>query len=293
MGWNRTALTAGFGIELRGGDARDLTAAELAPLVEEHLVVVFRGQDLGPADQVALARRLGEPTPAHPVVPGHPDHPELLVLDAAAGGRNARWHTDVTFVDTPPAMSVLVADRLPAAGGDTLWADLRGAYARLAPPLRALVDQLEAVHRISPLAYWGEPFDTALARDDAWKLFDDATRVPPVIHPVVRVHPVTGRPALFVNPAFTTHVVGLSRVESDGLLALLYEHATQPETLVRHRWQPGDVVIWDNRATMHYAVDDYADAGREVRRVTLRGDRPLGPAGQTSRVADDPLVAIR
>ena len=294
MSWEQTPLTPGFGIELSGGDARaDLAAGELRALVEEHLVVVLRDQALDPGAQVALARGLGEPTPAHPVVPGHPDHPELLVLDAAAGGRNARWHTDVTFVDRPPAMSVLVADRLPAAGGDTLWSDLRGAYDRLAAPVRTLVDGLEAVHRISPLAYWGEPFDTALARDDAWRLYDDATRVPPVIHPVVRVHPVTGRRALFVNPAFTTHVVGLSRVESEGLLALLHEHATQPETVLRHRWSPGDVVVWDNRATMHYAVDDYRDARREVRRVTLRGDRPFGPAGQRSRVADDPLVAVR
>jgi taurine dioxygenase len=294
MSWEQTPLTPGFGIELSGGDARaDLAAGELRALVEEHLVVVLRDQELDPGAQVALARGLGEPTPAHPVVPGHPDHPELLVLDAAAGGRNARWHTDVTFVDRPPAMSVLVADRLPAAGGDTLWSDLRGAYDRLAAPVRTLVDGLEAVHRISPLAYWGEPFDTALARDDAWRLYDDATRVPPVIHPVVRVHPVTGRRALFVNPAFTTHVVGLSRVESEGLLALLHEHATQPETVLRHRWSPGDVVVWDNRATMHYAVDDYRDARREVRRVTLRGDRPFGPAGQRSRVADDPLVAVR
>jgi len=294
MSWEQTPLTPGFGIELSGGDARaDLAAGELRALVEEHLVVVLRDQELDPGAQVALARGLGEPTPAHPVVPGHPDHPELLVLDAAAGGRNARWHTDVTFVDRPPAMSVLVADRLPPAGGDTLWSDLRGAYDRLAAPVRTLVDGLEAVHRISPLAYWGEPFDTALARDDAWRLYDDATRVPPVIHPVVRVHPVTGRRALFVNPAFTTHVVGLSRVESEGLLALLHEHATQPETVLRHRWSPGDVVVWDNRATMHYAVDDYRDARREVRRVTLRGDRPFGPAGQRSRVADDPLVAVR
>ena len=194
---------------------------------------------------------------------------------------------------TPPAYSVLVADHLPAWGGDTQWADLRGAYERLAPALRTLIDGLDAVHRISPLAYWGEPFDTALGRDDAQELYDRAAEVPPVVHPVVRVHPLTERPALFVNPGFTTHIVGLSRIESEGLLRLLYEHATQPEVVLRHRWRPGDVVLWDNQATMHYAVDDYGDAERRMRRVTVRGDAPVGIDGRTSAVVTDPLVAVR
>lgn len=292
--WLHTPITGAFGLELRGGHVRDgVDPSWLPGLVEEHLVVVLRDQHLTHAEQVALARTLGEPTPAHPVVPGHPDHPEILELDGAQGGRNARWHTDVTFVPAPPAASVLVGDVVPPTGGDTLWADLRTAYERLAEPLRALVDQLEAVHRISPLAYWGEPFDSALSRDDARELFEQAATVPPVVHPVVRVHPSTGRPALFVNPGFTSHVVGLSRIESDALLRLLYEHSTQPELVLRHRWQPGDVVIWDNRATMHYATDDYGSAERRMRRVTIRGGEPVGPTGRQSRIVDDPLVAVR
>ena len=289
-----TPITGSFGAEFRDVDVRrDLAEGELLRLLEEHLVLVFRDQFLSHADQVALARTLGEPTPAHPVVPGHPDHPEILELDAQRGGKNARWHTDVTFVPTPPAASVLVADHTPAFGGDTLWLDLRTAYARLNPVLRQAVDQLKAVHRISPLAYWGEPFDSALTRDDAQRLFDDALKVPPTLHPVVRVHPSTGRPALFVNPGFTTHIAGLSRIESDNLLKLLYEHMTQPEFTLRHRWQPGDVVMWDNRATAHYAIDDYGDADRRMRRVTIRGSRMVGPDGFESRVADDPMIAIR
>jgi alpha-ketoglutarate-dependent taurine dioxygenase len=259
----------------------------------ERLVLVLRDQHLSHAEQSRLARAFGEPTPAHPVVPGHPDFPEILELDAARGGRNARWHTDVTFMPAPPSASVLVADALPPAGGDTLWADLCTAYELLSPAIRALIDPLEAVHRITPLAYWGEPFDTGLAREDALALFEQALNVPPVIHPIVRVHPVTGRRALFVNPGFTSHVVGLSRIESDGLLALLYEHATRPETTIRHQWRTGDVVVWDNRATMHYAADDYGDSDRRTRRITLRGEHPVGPTGAVSRVADDVLVATR
>lgn len=289
-----THITGAFGLEITGAkitDSADLSS--VVGLLEQHRVLVLRDQHLTHAEQVRLGRVFGELTPAHPVVPGHPDFPEILQLDAAAGGRNARWHTDVTFVRTPPAISVLCADVLPDFGGDTLWADTHTAYLRLADPLRRAVDELEAVHRISPLAYWGEPFDTALGRDDAQQLYDDALKVPPVIHPVVRVHPTTGRKNLFVNPGFTTHVVGLSRIESEGLLALLYEHMFQPEFVLRHRWRPGDVLIWDNRTTAHYATDDYGDTPRKMRRVTVRGTAPVGPTGVESRVADDPLVAVR
>jgi taurine dioxygenase len=267
--------------------------AWLGALLCEHRVLVLRDQHLTHAEQVALARSLGEPTPAHPVVPGHPDHPEILELDGALGGRNARWHTDVTFMPAPPAASVLVADAVPTTGGDTLWADLRSAYDRLAAPVRALVDQLVAVHRISPLAYWGEPFDTALSRDDAADLLASAATVPPVVHPVVRVHPVTGRRSLFVNPGFTTHVLDVSRTESEHLLRMLHEHSTQPELVLRHRWRDGDVVIWDNRATMHYAADDYGSTARRMRRVTIAGDLPAGPTGFRSHASDDPRIAIR
>lgn len=291
--WNRTPITGAFGAEV-DFDLNDLDdGAALMALLEEHLVLVFRDQHLTHAAQSRVAHLLGEPTPAHPVVPGHPDFPEMLILEADSGGKNARWHTDVTFVPTPPAASVLVGEVIPTFGGDTCWSDTRTAYERLNPTLRAAVAELEAVHRISPLAYWGEPFDTALGRDDATKLFDDAAKVPPVIHPVVRIHPTTGRPSLFVNPGFTTHLVGCSRIESDNLLRLLFEHMAQPELTLRHRWRQGDVVLWDNRATSHYAVDDYGTSPRRMRRITLRGTLPVGPTGVASRIAEDPLVAVR
>lgn len=289
-------LSGSLGAEVVGArldQPDDATIACVAQALLDHRVVVLRGQQLTHAQQVEFARRLGEPTLAHPIVPGPDEHPEILVLDAAAGGKNARWHTDVTFVATPPRASVLYGEVIPAFGGDTLFADMRTAYERLAAPVRDLVDRLDAVHRVSPLAYWGEPFDTGLTRDDAAELAARAQRLPAVIHPVVRVHPETGRPNLFVNPGFTTHVVGLSRIESDALLSMLYAHATQPELVYRHRWQQGDVVIWDNRTTMHYASDDYPDAARVVRRVTLRGDTPRGVNGTVSHTVDDPLVAIR
>ena len=293
--WNVTPITGVFGAELTNGrlldDAYD--SAWFTQLLADHRLLVLRDQNLTHAEQVAFAHSIGEPTPAHPVVPGHPDHPEILVLDAAQGGRNAMWHTDVTFMPTPPAASILVADSVPESGGDTMWADTRSAYEALAAPLRTLVDGLEAIHRITPLAYWGEPFDSALGREDAQQLLDDSRKVSPVVHPVVRVHPVTGRCNLFVNPGFTSHIVGMSRVESDGLLQMLYAHMTQPAFVLRHRWRVGDVVIWDNRATMHYAVDDYGSSERRMRRVTIRGAAAAGPGGMQSAIVADPLLAVR
>lgn len=292
--WTVQPISGTFGAELTGASLADPDAADdIAGLLAEHLVVVVRDQHIGPGAQVDLAHRLGTPTPAHPVVPGLPGFPEVLVLDGSAGGKNARWHTDVTFVPKPHAGAILVADELPPVGGDTLWVDLATAYERLAEPLRQAVDGLQAVHRISPLAYWGEPFDSALDREDAATLAASAGEVPPVVHPVVRIHPETGRKALFVNRGFTSHIVGLSRIESDGLLALLYAHIEQPEFTLRHRWQIGDVLIWDNQVTSHYAVDDYGSGGRRVRRVTLAGEAPVGPDGFTSHVTEDPRVAIR
>jgi taurine dioxygenase len=292
--WRVEPLTGSFGANVTDVALRDLDEGEaLLSLLEEHLVLVFRSQHLTHGEQSRVARLMGEVTPAHPVVPGHPDFPEILELNAQQGGKNARWHTDVTFVESPPAASVLVADHAPRFGGDTLWADARGAYVALAPELRGALDHWEAVHRISPLAYWGEPFDSALSREDAQYLFDEASKVPPVVHPVVRVHPTTQRPSLFVNPGFTTHIVGLSRIESDHLLRLLYDHVVQPEFTLRHHWEPGDVVLWDNRATLHYATDDYGTAERRMRRITLRGTKATGLHGQRSHVADDPLASVR
>ena len=153
--WTVTPLTGYFGASLTGRRITDgFDTGWLLSKLEEHLFLVLPDQHITHAEQVALARELGEPTPAHSTTPGHPDFPEILVLEGDKGGKNARWHTDVTFMVTPPTASVLVADVVPVAGGDTLWADTCTAYDRLSEPLRRAVDGLEAVHIITPLAYW-------------------------------------------------------------------------------------------------------------------------------------------
>ncbi|MFM8409255.1 MAG: TauD/TfdA dioxygenase family protein, partial [Alphaproteobacteria bacterium] len=236
---------------------------------------------LDDAGLVRLASRFGRPTPAHPVISGLDEHPEVFVVDnekrpesvrrhdLAAG--DTRWHTDVTFVERPPLGSLLHARTLPPRGGDTQWADLVDAYASLPGPLQRLADELEAVHDGRPAFGYvskQEPADGAPGRLAALR---------PVVHPVVRIHPETGERALFVNPAFTTRIVGLSPEDGATILRIFFSHITRPERTVRWRWEKGDLAFWDNRATAHYAIVDYGDAPRRLHRVTLEGDRPVGP----------------
>ncbi|MEW2146299.1 TauD/TfdA family dioxygenase [Micromonospora vinacea] len=268
-----------FGAEVRDLDLHGATDAELAAVratLVQRKVLFFPGQRLDDDGQVRLGRRLGELTASHPVVGGVDEqHPEVYALDSADNGFADVWHTDVTFVARPPLGSILRAVTLPPSGGDTTWADSQLAYDSLAEPVRRLVDQLVAVHD------GNREFGYYLAqrrggRGNVWE-GEVVTRLDPVEHPVVRVHPETGRRGIFVNPGFTSHIVGVSEAESRAILDLLYAHLTKPEHLVRHRWRPGDVVMWDNRSTAHYANRDYGGARRVVHRITLRGDRPQGP----------------
>ncbi|MGW0217699.1 TauD/TfdA dioxygenase family protein [Micromonospora chokoriensis] len=268
-----------LGAEVRDLELHRASDAELAAVrgaLVDRKVLFFADQRLDDDGQVRLGRRLGELTASHPVVGGVDEqHPEVYALDSADNGFADVWHTDVTFVARPPLGSILRAVTLPPSGGDTTWADSQLAYDSLAEPVRRLVDQLVAVHD------GNREFGYYLAqrrggRGSVWE-GEVVTRLDPVEHPVVRVHPETGRRGIFVNPGFTSHIVGVSEAESRAILDLLYAHLTKPEHLVRHRWRPGDVAMWDNRSTAHYANRDYGGARRVVHRITLRGDHPRGP----------------
>lgn len=270
------------GLDL-GQPLDDEAVAGVRGALLRHRVLFFRDQHLTPTQQVAFGRRFGEPTPAHPLVGGlDADHPEVLVLDSrdyplGVGERgrgtsyNNRWHTDVTFSERPPLGSILCAMEVPAQGGDTLWADLAAAYATLSPPVRRLLDGLHATHDTS------QAFDRFRDDDPGGERRTALARLAPVSHPVVRVHPETGERVLFVNSVFTRAIDGLSAAESRALLDFLFAHIAQPERTVRWRWRAGDVAFWDNRATAHYAAADYDDAPRLMHRITLAGDRPVGP----------------
>ena len=279
-------LTGSIGAVVRGVDlSAELTEGEVAEVRAALLsarVVFFRQQHLSPTQQVAFARRFGTLTPAHPLLGGlDDDHPEVLVLDSSdyplgVGSRgtgtsyNDRWHTDVTFSERPPMGTILAAKQLPARGGDTLWADLVGAYQTLSEPIRTLLDGLTAVHDASAT------FSRFRDDDPSGQQNAKLAALRSVRHPVVRVHPETGERGLFVNDTFTREIEGLLPIESDALLRLLHTHMTQPERVVRWRWADGDVAFWDNRSTAHYATADYTER-RVMHRVTIAGDPPYGP----------------
>ncbi|MFE6937778.1 TauD/TfdA dioxygenase family protein [Streptomyces chartreusis] len=274
-----------FGAEIHGIDLARVDDDQVLALREAlvaYKVLFVRGQHgLDDAAQIEFGRRLGEVTVGHPVHDSGDVAPEVYSLDSQDNGFADVWHTDVTFVERPPAISVLRAVLLPPNGGDTNWADSQLAYESLSPGLRDYVDTLTAVHDGS------REFGYYLAqrrqgRGNLWE-GEVVTHLTPVEHPVVRVHPESGRKGLFVNPGFTSHIVGVSEHESRGILDILYAHLTKPEHVVRHRWQPGDVALWDNRSTAHYANRDYGDRHRVMHRITLRGDTPVGPATTAPR----------
>jgi alpha-ketoglutarate-dependent taurine dioxygenase len=249
-------------------DLNDSDVAAVRRALLDHKVVFFRKQVLDPASQTRLATRFGEPTPAHPVEPSVEGHPEVLSLDSDEGARADVWHSDLTFQERPPLGAILHAVVVPAVGGDTIWADMAATYEALSPALRQFLDTLTASHTASKAG------DYFASRDSDGDKAARTMRAEPVHHPVVRVHPETGGRSVFVNPLFTAKIDGLRRRESDTLLGLLHEVATQPERLVRWRWEVGDVAFWDNRCTMHYALLDYT-APRRMERVALEGDRPM------------------
>lgn len=258
----------------------DSVIASISHALAHYKVLFFRGQShLDDATQEAFAKRLGTPV-AHPTVPVREGSGYLLELDSARGGRANSWHTDITFVPDYPKASILRAVVSPQSGGDTIWANTATAYERLPAPLKLLADQLWAVHT--------NDYDYAARRPDLSRESAEqfkavfASTVYETEHPVVRVHPETGERSLVLGH-FVKSFVGLSSVDSRKLFEILQGHVEALENTVRWRWSEGDVAIWDNRATQHYAVNDYGDQHRVMRRVTLAGDAPVAVNGERSR----------
>ncbi len=268
------------GVRLSDGLSDGVIAALNTALLR-HKVLFFRDQShLDDASQEAFAQRLGAPV-AHPTVPVREGSGYLLELDSSRGGRANSWHTDVTFVPDYPKASILRAVVSPESGGDTVWANTAAAYERLPAPLKLLADHLWALHT--------NDYDYAARRPDLTRESAEqfkavfASTVYETEHPVVRVHPETGERTLVLGH-FIKSFVGLSSIDSRKLFEVLQGHVEALENTVRWRWRPGDVAIWDNRATQHYAVNDYGDQHRVMRRVTLAGDVPVAVDGRTSRV---------
>lgn len=251
----------------------DETLSQIKDALLKHQVIFFRNQDLQTASQVNLAKSFGS-LHIHPVFPTVPNVPEVIVLDSHETDLrdNELWHTDVTFSKTPPLGCVLRAVKIPPSGGDTLWASGTAAFEALPSDIQNKIKGLTALHDIR-LSFPQERFG-GVSEEEQARLEEIYRKNPPVTHPVVRTHPDTGKPILFVSEGFTSKINELPEDEGKELLDFLTQHAVKEEFHLRWAWQEGDVAIWDNRATQHKALFDYGDAHRIMHRATVNGDEP-------------------
>lgn len=269
-------LTSNIGAAISGVDLTQPLASivveALDRALEQNGVIFFKGQDLSADQMRAFVANFGTPAPEPLGLAGTPNAPDVSQGNQQVVKRStAVWHSDSTFVPEPQALTALRAVKLPSVGGDTCWASMYAAYDALSEPMRAMLDGLSGVHSLDPVLgrLEGEARRRIAANEDYY-----GTRE--TTHPLIRVHPVTGRKALFFNEAWTVRIPELMKAESDHLIALLREHVKSPDFAVRWRWEPNDVALWDNRSVQHYAVPDYTEERIMQRLVTL-GDRPAGP----------------
>ncbi|MFK7894704.1 MAG: TauD/TfdA dioxygenase family protein [Myxococcota bacterium] len=248
-----------LGAEIHGIDLRkldDSLAKSLIAALDEHLVLFFPGQNLSPREHRDFSVHFGELEPGHNQLQSpDPAIPEVCALDSDRDPAADVFHTDVTFQESPPIASILNMVECAPKGGDTMWVNLQQVFDSLSGPMQAMLEGLTALHTQK-----GGP------------------SAKPAEHPVVRVHPNSGRKSLYVNRIFTDRIVQLSSTESKAMLNYLFGFAEQPHFSCRYRWSAGDLGIWDNRATLHAAVSDYIGGHRVINRVTVLGDRPIAAA---------------
>ncbi|MGQ0546073.1 MAG: TauD/TfdA dioxygenase family protein [Betaproteobacteria bacterium] len=263
-------------VDLCGPLAPDQVAA-IADALARFEVLVFREQDINLDELTRFGEHFGELS-VHPFSFNREDKPKVMLLDNSPDNPpqlTDRWHSDETFRREPPLGTILSAKVVPPHGGDTVFASMTAAYRGLSERMQRYLHGLEAVHDFKPFRLLFS--ETPEARQKLRELED---QYPNPSHPVVRVHPVSGKRIIFVNPQFTIRIKGISEEENDAVLALLYSLARIPEYQLRVRWQPGTVVFWDNRSTQHYAPHDYYPHKRSMERITIRGDAPIGVQGE-------------
>ena len=282
-------LSVHIGAEITGVDiAASLSESTIVTIRKALLrwkVIFFRDQNLDHASHIRFARYFGRPTPGHVVFGGDSLYPEIYSVAknrTANAGKDplirswTDWHTDITAAINPPAASILRGETIPPYGGDTYWTNLVVAYQQLSKTMRDFVDGLRAIHSFNA------PFQTKAAKEYT-KHTDENTLI--AEHPLVTVHPETGERVLYISPDFVKSIVDLTPRESQFLLEMLWEHAVRTEFTVRFKWEPGSVAFWDNRATAHLAPNDIfsTDFDRQLYRVTLTGEVPVGVDGRVSK----------
>jgi alpha-ketoglutarate-dependent taurine dioxygenase len=271
-------IAGALGAEISGVDLSrevdDETVASLRRAWLEHLVIFFRDQPLSPARFLGFARRFGEVI-EYPFVKGLDEFPEIipvLKLEHERVNFGGVWHSDTSYLDVPPMASTLIAREVPPAGGDTLFANMYLAYETLSDGMKRILDGLRAINSSAKA-------DATRTREDRVKdtARQDRKREYVAAHPVVRVHPETGRKALYVNVAHTVGFEGMTPEESAPILEFLFRHQVRPEFTCRFRWRPGSIALWDNRCAQHNPINDYHGHRRLMHRITLAGDKPAGP----------------
>jgi alpha-ketoglutarate-dependent sulfate ester dioxygenase len=293
-GWSVRPVAGRIGAEISGlrlgPDLPSDTLSAIRRTLNHYKVLFFPDQaHLDDAAHEAFGRRFGDIVP-HPTLPPRLGTAAILELDASRGGGRANhWHTDVTFVDAYPQASILRAVTTPSSGGDTVWANTAAAYLDLPEDLRALAVQLWGIHTNDYDYASVRPTANAEDRQRHAEVF--TATVYETEHPIVRVHPETGERSLILG-GFLQKLVGYSLTDSAHLIAILQAHVIRLENTVRWRWTEGDVAIWDNRATQHYAIDDYGSQPRVVRRVTIAGDVPVGVDGRRSVTRKRPKATL-
>ncbi|MEM7015863.1 MAG: taurine dioxygenase [Pseudomonadota bacterium] len=237
----------------------------------DHGVLFFRNQAISPVHFKQLADRFGV-LQHHPAYPVTAECAEVSILESTKEKptKIEAWHTDMTFMEKPPMATFLHGKIIPEVGGDTLWSSMTAAYEGLSDKMQRFISELEAVHSFA------HGFKESLAEPGGYERLKQAIDDnPPVTHPVVRTHPVTGRKAIYVNSLFTMGIVDMKPRESRALLEMLWEHVMENEFICRFRWEPESIAIWDNRSTQHKPVNDYWPSHRQMHRITVEGDRPV------------------
>jgi len=273
-------LGGNIGAEIRGLDLRqaipDDIFQDLHAAFCHHQVLVFRGQDITLEQQMAFGRRFGELS-IHPFSPNLDEHREVIVLDYSESNPPAltdQWHADETFRAAPPLATILRSKAIPAYGGDTCFASMSAAYQGLSQRMQQYIHGLTAIHDFKPFR---RLFTSSEVHQRQLRRLEQ--EFPNPAHPLVRVHPVTGRRILYCNAQFVTHIPGLKEEEGQMILNYLYSRAAIPEYQLRVKWEPDMVVMWDNRSTQHYAPHDYYPQRRTMNRVTIAGDPVIGVTG--------------
>ena len=274
--YNLEQITPTIGAEISNVDlSQNLSKEKLDQIYQdliEYNVIFFRNQELSPKNHIALAKSFGEIEPPHPVYPHVKDFPEIVLLenDANKPPDTDEWHTDVTFKSDPAFASILYSKIIPPSGGDTLWCSLSAIYEALPNTTKKYLETLRAVHDMGS-------FRNNFIDDDneksAQKVSEGFQKFGNAIHPIVKVHPISKKKLLYINPGFTSQIVGMNMTDSNNLLSYLFNFMNKPEFQIRFKWSANTIAIWDNRCTMHYAIGDYMPHHRQMNRITVLNDK--------------------